>query len=43
MLQVENFRIEEDERRRNVEEGTREELKDPTPELKDSARQYKFS
>ena len=42
-FQIENFRIEEDARRSNVEEGTREELKDIATDQKDPAKRYKFS
>lgn len=41
--EIENFRIEEDARRSNVEEGTREELKDIATDQKDPAKRYKFS
>ena len=51
-LQVRNFQIQEERRRSQVEEGERleevkerplKELEDNTPDLKDSAKRYKFS
>jgi len=49
--EVENWRVQQERKRSRVEEGERlvenerpiEEVKDNTPDLKDSAKRYKFS